>query len=386
MKIICNRESLASSFGLAMYAVKAQSPKPILRNVKLEAHDGEIVLFATDMEVGIRVTFPCDQVLEAGSVILSDRVLFMLKECREEMVTIESDATKTVITGDSRFVFATEDPEEFPGTPTFEENNFIVTKARYVKEAIKRTIFATDNESGRYALGGVQMDYKSNLLNFVATDGRRMAAQQIDAAVQGEYPEQKTAIATVRSLTLLDRLLLHGEADVCLALQENSFMVKSENVFFYSSLLEGRFPDWRVGLGQVRNPQTIELPIQLFSQAIRLAAIVTDKTCPGVILEFGDGKMTVSAANAERGEIEKSFAIDFQNEWTALKLNEEYVSAFLRTLSDESIVKMNFVDSRTGVLFETNDGYRYLVMPMQLEPRRKPQEEEAEGSESSESA
>ncbi len=368
MKIICKRELLANSFGMTGGIVKAQSPKPILRNVKMEARPGEIVLFATDMEVGLRITLPCEQVLEPGCVVLpADRVALILKESREEFLTIESDGNKTIITGESRFVFATEDPEEFPGTPVFSEENFLVTKARYIREAIRRTIFATDNESGRYALGGVFMDYKENFLNFVATDGRRMAVQQIEAAVHGVYPEQKTAIATPRSLMIADRLLIHGDADVSIALQDNCFMIQSENIFFYSSLLEGRFPEWRVGISQLRDPKVLPLPMELFSQAIRLAAIVTDKTFPGVILEFGEGRMTVSSSHVDRGEMERSFPVDYPDAYMALKLNEEYISAFLRAVGDQAAVKMNFVDARTGVLFGTEDGYRYLVMPMQLD-------------------
>ncbi|MBQ4141903.1 MAG: DNA polymerase III subunit beta [Thermoguttaceae bacterium] len=370
MKIICKRELLANSFGMTGGIVKAQSPKPILRNVKMEAHSDEIVLFATDMEVGLRITFPCDQVQEPGSVVMpADRLMMILKESREEFVTIESDGNKTIITAESRFVFPTEDPEEFPGTPVFSEENFLVTKARYVREAIRRTSFATDSESGRYALGGIFMDYKENRLNFVATDGRRMAVQQIEASVHGEYPEQKTAIATPRSLAIVDRLLVHGDADVSIALQDNCFMIQSENIFFYSSLLEGRFPEWRVGISQLREPKTLVLPMDPFSQAIRFAAVVTDNTFPGVILEFGEGKMTISAVHVERGEMVREFPVDYPDAYMALKLNGVYLSAFLRAIGDDAAVKMNFVDSRMGVLFETEDGYRYLVMPMQLDAK-----------------
>ena len=53
-----------------------------------------------------------------------------------------------------------------------------------------------------------------------------------------------------------------------------------------------------------------------------------------------------------------------------MKLNVDFIVKFLGALDSESVVKMNFVDSRTGVLFETNDGYRYLVMPMQLDVKK----------------
>ena len=67
MKIICSCETLASYFEVVRSIARIQSPKPILRNVKMEVRDEEIVLFATDMEMGARISFPCEQILEAGS-------------------------------------------------------------------------------------------------------------------------------------------------------------------------------------------------------------------------------------------------------------------------------------------------------------------------------
>ncbi|MBQ2822134.1 MAG: DNA polymerase III subunit beta [Thermoguttaceae bacterium] len=372
MKIICSCETLASYFEVVRSIARIQSPKPILRNVKMEVRDEEIVLFATDMEMGARISFPCEQILEAGTVLLpSDLVGKILKQLYRETLTIESNKNQVVIKGgESQFEFSTEDPEEFPGIPVFSENNYIVTKARYFKEGIKRTNFATDSESGRYALGGIFMDFKEGSLNFVSTDGRRMATQQIEASVHGEYPEQKTAIATTRSLDALARLLTNADADISLALLDNCFMVQTENLFFYSSLLEGRFPDWRIGLNQLRNPKSMMLPFEEFTRCIRQAEIMADSTSPGVLLEFGNGKMTISKADVGKGKLQTRLAVDFHEDEMALKLNVDFIVKFLGALDSESVVKMNFVDSRTGVLFETNDGYRYLVMPMQLDVKK----------------
>lgn len=372
MKIICDCDTLAGYFNMVQTVVGDLSPKAVLRNVKMEAHDGEIVLFATDMEKGIRISFPCDRVLEPGVVLLPKALVGrFLKELQREVLTIESDKNQVMILcGETRFKFPTEDPEEFPGTETFSESNFIVTKARYFKEGIKRTKFATDNESGRYALSGIFMDFKDNALHFVATDGRRMATQQIEASVHGEYPEQKTAIATNRSLSVLEKLLVHADAEVSIALTDNRFMVQTENLFFYSSLVEGRFPDWRIGLNQLRNPKSMSFPLEEFAKHIKRVSVVENNASPGVLLEFGNGRMTISKADTEKGDCQTSFAVDFHEDEMALKLNIGFVMDFLRVLDLESVVKMNFVDSRTGVLFETDDGYRYMVMPMQLDVKR----------------
>ncbi len=370
MKVICNQAVFSSSFFLAFLGAKAQSPKPILRNVKMEAQGNEIVLYATDMESGIRASFQCDQILEPGCVILPPKVGDFLRDLREEFVTIESDGNKVVLSGNGRLSFTTEDAEEFPGTPVFGETNYIVTKARYLKEAIRRTHFATESESGRYAWGGVLMDYRDGKLNFVSTDGRRMAVQEIEASVQGEFPEQKIAIATKNSLLQLDKLLNRPDDDVSIALLDNSFKIQTEGLFYYAALLEGRFPEWRLGINQLKNPQTIQLPIGNFDYFLRRAAICTDSTNPGVVLEIGDGKMQFWSVLGTDAVDDLSFAIDYQGEPVTLKLNVKFLSDFLKTLSGDAVVQMSFVDARSGVLFKTEDGYRYLVMPMHLDRKR----------------
>lgn len=370
MKAICTQSVLSASFGLAFLGTKTQSPKPILRNVKMEAQGNEIVLYSTDMESGIRTSFQCDQIVEPGCVILPPKVGDVLRDSREELLTIESDGNKVVISGDGRFSFTTEDAEEFPGTPSFDETNYIITKARYLKEAVKRTQFATETDNTRYALGGVLLDYKDGKLHFVSTDGRRMAVQAIEATVQGEFPEQKTAIATKNSLLQLDKLLNRPDDDVYIALLENSFKIQTEGLFYYAALLEGRFPEWRRGIKQLSNPKTIQLPIENFDHCLRRASVCTDATNPGIVMEIGDGKMQFWSVLGTDEADDLAFAIEYQDEPVTLKLNGKFLADFLKTLSGDSVVKMSFVDARSGILFETEDGYSYLVMPMQLDRKR----------------
>ena len=44
-----------------------------------------------------------------------------------------------------------------------------------LRELIRRTVFATDNESSRYALGGVKLEFGDDNITAVGTDGRRLA-------------------------------------------------------------------------------------------------------------------------------------------------------------------------------------------------------------------
>ena len=135
----------------------ARSPKPILQNVKLEVAGEGATLMATDLEVGIRISRAGRESETPGSAVLPiARFGPILRECTDEKLYLESDPQGTLVRGDrSEWKLPAENPEEFPNVTAFKEEKYHELAARLFREMVRRTMFATDNESSRYALGGV---------------------------------------------------------------------------------------------------------------------------------------------------------------------------------------------------------------------------------------
>ena len=367
MKIICNREKLLHAFSVAASVVKPQSTKPILKNVKMEVSENSAILLGTDMEIGVRVDVSDVQVERPGSVILPvDRLGALLKESREEQFTLESSENLTLVTaGRNVFKFPTENPDEFPPISDFDEPNYLSIPARFLKEAIRRTIYATDSESGRYALGGVRFDLDGKTLCFVATDGRRLAKQEVTVQTVGDIPEQMAVIATPRSLQIIDRVLGNTDDEVLVAFRGASILLKTQGLVLYSILLEGRYPDWRMTLKKTSEPKKIEMPVGFFRSTINQEAIVADKMNPGVLLTFSEGKLVLTCQTAEQGEARAEMPVGYDEQETLeVKLNPVFITDFLRTLDPESVITMYVTDSQKGVTLVTADGYLYLIMPL----------------------
>lgn len=370
MKIVCSREALLHAFMAASLAVKAQSTKAILRNIKLEAREGEIALLGTDMEIGIRVSILNEEVQTPGQVILpAERIGQLLRTSMDSTLTIESVQNRVEIRGErSEFKFTTEDPGEFPGMTVTMPKYFLKAPARYIREAIRRTTFAADNESGRYAMGGIYLDYFNEKLHFVATDGRRMAVQAIPMTPSEGYPQENVAIATALSMNIMEKLLVTLDEEITIGWEEGRLYLQGEHLFYYATLMEGRYPDWKLGLAQVDHPTVeMELVVQPLAQALFQAGIMAEKVNPGVVLEFHTGKMVAHAANAELGESRIELPISYEGKSLELKLNQTYVTDFLRRLDSECTISLRMVDAKTGILFLNGEDYRYLVMPMQYE-------------------
>jgi DNA polymerase-3 subunit beta len=370
MKALCQREKLLAAFQTAASVAPLRSPKAILQNVKLEATEQGTTLTATDLEIGVRIVVPGIDVESPGTVVLPiGRFGMILRESTDEKLRLESDSQGTLVRGErSEFNLASENPEEFPVVASFNEAKYHDIPARLLKEMIRRTIFATDNESTRYALGGVLLEFAANRMTAVATDGRRLAkmdgpAQTVGGHGDGAAAKSATIVPT-KSMQLIERALLDSDAEVQLAARENDILVRSPRVTIYSRLVEGRFPRWRDVFPQRNDSAKIPVTAGPFHAAVRQAMIVTSEESRGVDFKFADGTLVMAARVAEVGQARVELPVSYDGPPLAIMLDPRFVVDFLKVLDPQDNVTVDIKDSDSAAVLSTDDGYGYVVMPL----------------------
>ena len=208
MKLNCHRASLATALQIVSGVVPTRTPKEILKNVKLHVDGGKAVLIGTDQEVGIHFEVNGVETDSTGEVLLpTQRVVSILRELGDDQVTLEATEGKLSIKGgQSEFNLSTEDPSEFPPVAAFEDLEYFTVNAAALREMIKRTIFATDTESTRYALGGVLLELTPERATLAATDSRRLAVVSAAAQVVGEINvENTTPVVPSKAMQLIEQ-------------------------------------------------------------------------------------------------------------------------------------------------------------------------------------
>jgi len=372
MKVTCEREKLLHAFQTTASVVPARSPKPILQNVKLEVTAEGATLMGTDLEVGIRMQVGGIEVETPGTVVLPvSRVGSILRESSDEKLALESDGRKTLIRGQrSKFNLPSQNPDEFPLVALFAEEEYHELPARFFREIVRRTAFATDNESSRYALGGVLLELTENQIIAVATDGRRLARQQGPAkSVGGHQSGDTMTIIPTRAMHLLERALADSDGDIKLAARENDVLIQSGSATIYSRLVEGRYPKWRDVFPRGESMVKIELTVGPFHAAVRQAAIVTTDERRGVDFTFGDGKVVLSGHGAEIGESQVELPIAYDGAEISITLDPRYLSDFLKVLDPEKTFTLELRDAESAAVCSTDDGYGYVIMPLAREQR-----------------
>jgi len=367
MKATCEREKLLQSFQMVSGYAPTRSPKPILQNVKLALTAEAATLMATDLEIGIRVEVPGFEVQVPGSAVLPiARFGMILRESMDEKLYLESDGRSTSIRGQrSQFRLPSENPDEFPDVVEFNEENYHELPARFFREIVHRTAFATDTESSRYALGGVLLELSDKAITAVGTDGRRLARQEGPARLTGvrENTENTTIIPT-RAMHLIDRALGDNEGDIELAARGNDVLIKSGRATIYTRLVEGRFPRWRDVFPRREDPMHVELAVGPFYAAVRQAAIVSSEERRGVDFTFGEGKVVLSCRGAQFGESQVELPISYDGPARLVTLDPRFFSDFLKVLDQEKSFQLEMQDPDSAVVCTTDDNYSYVIMPL----------------------
>ena len=370
MKITCDREKLASAFQIAATVANARSPKEILQNVKIEAAEDRVTLMATDMETGIRIDVEGVDVQNPGRALLPvARVGLILRESSDQQLSFEVAGTETVVQGlNATFKLPSANPDEYPNVVGFEEEAYHELSAKLFKEMVKRTSFATDADSSRYALGGVLMEMTGEEVLAVGTDGRRLARMLgTGKSVGGHQTSGNTTIIPTKSLALMERSIGDKEETIHIASRSNDVLLRTSRCTVYSRLVEGRYPNWRQVIPKRDESVRVDFNVGPFFNAIRQAAIVADTETRGLDFEFGQGSLVLSAKTANLGASRIEFPISYTGDTIRMKLDFRYVSDFLRVLEPETICTVDIASGTESALFTTEDGYAYVVMPMALE-------------------
>lgn len=366
MQLSCNRVAFSSAFSIAASAVPSRTPKDILRNVYLSVGKGGTELVGTDQETAIRFTVGGVSTNSSGEALLpTQRVSSILRELPDESFDLVIDEKSITLKASSaKFKLSSEDPKEFPPVPQFSDTDHFRVSAPVFRQMIRRTSFATDTESTRYALGGLLLEFGEGTVTLAATDSRRLAVATASCDKQGSpAPPAKATVVPTKAMSLLERSLDPNAEFVDIAVHDNDVMMRSGGCTIYSRLVEGRFPRYRDVIPRSGNVN-VPLPVGPFFSAVRQAQIITDEESRGVDFLFNKSLLTLSSQASSIGESKVELPVEYDHDEIKITFDPKYVADFLKVLGPESLVDLQLTDADTAAVFRVEDSYTYVIMPL----------------------
>jgi DNA polymerase-3 subunit beta len=251
----------------------------------------------------------------------------------------------------------------------FDEKNYHIVPSTVLRQSIRRTIFATDVESTRYALGGVLLELEPATMSMVATDSRRLALVKSVCRSQGmDEAGSLSPVVPAKAMSLIEKSISDEDEEVLVAVHANDVLVKTGRSTIYSRLVEGRFPRYRDVIPQEANA-TLDLVVGPFPfySAVRQAQIVTNEESRGVDFQFKDGTLTLSSQAAEIGQSKIELPIAYDGAELTITFDPRFVADFLKVLEPESQVELRLIDSESAAVLRSGEDYTYVIMPLSRE-------------------
>jgi DNA polymerase-3 subunit beta len=368
LKVRGDAKELAEAIGLAASVAPAKSPRPVLQNLLLDAHDGVLEVTGTDLDVAIRVRIERVDVASDGRVLVNAaRFLQILRELVGDQVEVETDerAGCIISTGDSRFHVMGEEPEDFPELAPWKGDGSFRLGAADLVEMIRRTHFAAHPEKTRYAMNGILIDLKDERLRLVATDGKRLSmCERPASAVKAPV----FVVVPTKGMTLLQRVVAPGEEHVEVSVEPAQVLFRTANATVMARLVEGHFPPYEDVLPKSHD-KTLVLPREGFLSALRRAALLATKDSQSVRFKFAREGLELTARVPEVGESRVQFPMDYPFDELQIGFNPAFFVDVLKVLTTaEFTLQLKDTRSAAVVVEQGKDGasFVYLVMPLNL--------------------
>jgi DNA polymerase-3 subunit beta len=226
------------------------------------------------------------------------------------------------------------------------------------------TYFAMSFDQTRYVLNGSLFVIGPKTLRVVATDGRRLS--MIESPIQLPKDFEKNPKQIIVPAKAISELLktLGTESDVSITISENQALFNLGRTTIISRLIEGEFPKYEQVI-----PKELKDKLRIGREglflAVKRASILTSQESQAIKLEVLKDKLVISKVTPELGESREELPVSYGGPGLVIGFNPSYLLDVLKNM-DRPEVALELSSSEKPGVIRTEDGYVYVVLPMQI--------------------
>lgn len=360
METIIHRENLQRALQATEKIAAKNATLPILGNVLLKAHNGRLLLSATNLEVGVTVAVGA-KVAKEGSVAVPARLLTdLVRASRSDSVSLKVAANVLSATaGTSKTSILCFDAAEYPIIPSISGGSEYTISAEDLYALCAGALDAAATSESRPELAGALLGFAAKGTTIAATDSFRLIEHTTAAA----HKPEKSVIVPRATIAEIARLFAGATGPVVVRIADNQILFAHEGVEVVSRLIDGRFPDYQKVIPD-RSLAKALVRRDEFADAIRVAALFSS-TISDVKLDCGDKRLSVSGKHSAKGEGVADIEANLKGEPFDISLNYHYLLDGLKVIPTEKVI-LEFTGKGSPFVLRPDDESKlvYLVMPL----------------------
>ncbi|MGT2926416.1 DNA polymerase III subunit beta [Streptococcus cuniculipharyngis] len=345
-----NKTFFLQALTITKRAISSKNAIPILSSLKLEVSAEGITLTGSNGQIsiehaihqdnenaGLLITSPGSILLEANFFInivssLPD-VTLDFQEIEHHQVVLKSGKSEITLKG--------KDVDQYPRLQEMTAKNPLTFDTKLLKTLISETAFAASTQESRPILTGVhfvltnQKEFKA-----VATDSHRMSQRQLTLDKAGDDFD---VVLPSRSLRELSAVFTEDIESIEVFFSANQMLFRTDNISFYTRLLEGTYPDTDRLLIADFETELICRTTTLRS-AMERAFLVSNASQNGTVkLEIRNQLVTAHVNSPEVGKVNEEIDTEgLTGGDLTISFNPTYLIEALKALKSET-VKIRFI-------------------------------------------
>ncbi len=320
----------------------------------LLATDGRTLFAkATDYEIGLMIQTNAITVEEPGSLTANGKKLLdIIRILKDEEIELTLDKeTLHIRQKRSNFKLPTYKSSEFPSFPTVDDKPNIVIDSRLLVESLKKITPAADTNNPKFELNGALIDIRSNQINFVATDTRRLALVNLESQNDAEL----SIIVPKKAIIEIQKLF---DDNIEIYYDNTYLIIKSKDSLFFTKLINGKFPDYNRIIPKEAH-RVISLPKGIFVTAIKQITTISND----LKLTFQNDSILFESLSDDN--IEAKTTVEIENGFESpfiLAINSRYILDFLSQVNTPDFILEANESNQPFVL--KNENFKTIVMPI----------------------
>ncbi len=368
MKLSILQQDLLPVLSAVSRSVGVRSTLPVLGNILLSAEGKKLKIAATNLEIGV-IKYVSAEVGEEGELTVPAKTIVEIiqglgpvkveLETNSDVLSVSAGKFKASVNGISA--------SEFPVIP-LSEGGGVSFKASILKGS-SQILFAAASDEGRPILTGVLTQASGGKLDFVATDGFRLAHRQVKLEDGKQTFKSLIPRRTFEEvLRIIDEEA--GEEDAVVEISTstgaNQVIFKIGQTTISSRLIEGSFPNWeKIIPTEIKSRGVVDRAGLL--SAVKLASVFAKSEANVLTLKVEKDKLSISSEAKELGSQSNEVEAQIEGEEMEIAFNSRFLQDALGAANSTQLM-MEFSGPLSPTLIKPvgEEGLQYIVMPVRL--------------------
>jgi DNA polymerase-3 subunit beta len=338
---------------------------PVLSNVLIETDKTGINIYATNLELGVKIKIPAKVEEEGVTTIPGKQFIEALSSFPKDIVNIMLDKDKFVLSSRGmKVAFQTISKDEFP--TLFEEKGekvHVFGKNEIIK-AFSNLTFSVSSDESRPELTGILVSQKRDHIDIVATDGFRLSLKKI----KGERMLDDESFVILPSRLVSEALSIKDEEVSFFLLQRsNQAIFETKDMTLVGRVINGEFPNYERVIPTTFKTDVVVDREELLQQ-LKLSSIFARDAANIIRVKLEEGKIKIFASSSGLGEGESVVDVEQKGEDNEIAFNIKFLTDLLRNLTGKTIV-MHMISAIDPALFNDSDDpdFQHIIMPVRMQ-------------------